>query len=112
MIFNWRESAQHRTLADSTGSEQKYSHKPRPSTRVTLNTDQSEDEWSDYTNESQHLELDKTEKIYQRNIPEDESETNDISEESRHLVQSTSEDIQHDKRHKTTRHAAGEKQLV
>ena len=40
-----------RTRADSAGSEQKYSHKPRLSTSVTLNT---EDELSDNTNESQH----------------------------------------------------------
>ena len=54
-----------RTRADSAGSEQKYSHKPRLSTSVTLNTDHSEDESSEDTNESQHSELDETEK----NIP-------------------------------------------
>ena len=52
-----------RTQADS--AEQKYSHKPRLSTSITLNTDHSEDESSDDTNESQHSELDETEK----NIP-------------------------------------------
>ena len=40
-----------RIRADSAGSEQKYSHKPRLSTSVTLNT---EDELSDNTNETQH----------------------------------------------------------
>ena len=52
-----------RTRADSAGSEQKYSHKTRLSTSVTLNTDHSEDESSDDTNESHHSELDETEKI-------------------------------------------------
>ena len=69
-----------RTRADSAGSEQKYSHKPRLSTSVTLNTDHSEDESSDDTNESQHSELDETEKIYQHNIPENESEPNDMQQ--------------------------------
>ena len=69
-----------RTRADSAGSEQKYNHKPRLSTSVTLNTDHSEDESSDDTNESQHSELDETEKIYQHNIPENESEPNDMQQ--------------------------------
>ena len=64
-----------RIRADSAGSEQKYSHKPRLSTSsVTLNKDHSEDELSDDTNDSQHSELDDTEKIYQHNIPQNESE--------------------------------------
>ena len=45
-----------------------------------MNTDHSEDESSDDTNESQHLELDETEKIYQHNIPENESEPNDMQQ--------------------------------
>ena len=65
-----------RTRADSAGSEQKYSHKPRLSTSVTLNTDHSEDD----TNESQHSELDDTEKIYQHNITENESKPNDMQQ--------------------------------
>ena len=69
-----------RTRAESAGSEQKYSHKLRLSTSVTLNTDHSEDESSDDTNESQHSELDETEKIYQHNIPENESEPNDMQQ--------------------------------
>ena len=45
-----------RTRADSTGSEQKYSHKSRVSTSsVTVNKDHSEGEVSDDTNESQHV---------------------------------------------------------
>ena len=69
-----------RTRADSTGSEQKYNHKPRLSTSVTLNTDHSEDESSDDTNDSQHSELEDTEKIYQHNIPQNESEPNDMQQ--------------------------------
>ena len=45
-----------------------------------MNTDHSEDESSDDTNESQHSELDETEKIYQHNIPENESEPNDMQQ--------------------------------
>ena len=84
-----------RTRADSAGSEQKYSHKPRLSTSVTLNTDHSEDESSDNTDESQHSELDETENIYQHNIPENESEPNDMQQRIKTL--SNREDIQHDK---------------
>ena len=52
-----------RTRADSAGSEQNYSLKPRLSTSsVTLNKDHSEGELSDDTNDSQHSELDDTEK--------------------------------------------------
>ena len=70
-----------RTRADSAGSEQKYSHKPRLSaTSVTFNIDHSEDELSDDTNDSQHSELDDTEKIYQHNIPQNESEPNDMQQ--------------------------------
>ena len=69
-----------RTRADSAGLEQKYIHKPRLSTSVTLNTDHSEDESSDDTNESQHSELDETEKIYQHNIPENERAPNDMQQ--------------------------------
>ena len=71
-----------RTRADSAGSEQKYSHKPKLSTSVTLtlNTDHSEDKSSDDTNESQHLKLDETEKIYQHSIPQNESEPNDMQQ--------------------------------
>ena len=92
-------TAERRTRADSAGSEQKYNHKPRLSKSVTLNTDHSEDESSDDTNESQHLELDETEKIYQHNIPENESEPkyNYAAKNQDTLQQSTSEDIQHDK---------------
>ena len=74
-----------RTRADSAGSEQKCSHKPRLSTSLTLNTDYSEDKSSDDTNESQHLELDETEKIYQHNIPEKESEQNDMQQRTKTL---------------------------
>ena len=81
-----------RTRADSAGSEQKYSHKPRLSTSVTLNT---EDELSDNTNESQHYEFEETEKMYQHNIPENESEPNDMQQRIKTL--SNREDIQHDK---------------
>ena len=49
-------------MEGSAGSEQKYSHESRVSTSVTLNTDHSEKELSDDTNESQHWELDETEK--------------------------------------------------
>ena len=45
-----------------------------------MNTDHSEDESSDDTNESQHSELDETEKIYQHNIPENESEPTDMQQ--------------------------------
>ena len=70
-----------RTRADSAGSEQKYSHKPKLSTSsVRLNKDHSEDELSDDTNDSQHSELDDTEKIYQHNIPQNESEPNDMQQ--------------------------------
>ena len=70
-----------RTRADSAGSEQKYGHKPRLSTSsVTLNKDHSEDQLSDDTNDSQHSELDDTEKIYQHNIPQNESEPNDMQQ--------------------------------
>ena len=67
-----------RTRADSAESEQKYSHKPRLS--VSLNKDYSEDELSDDTNDSQHSELDDTEKIYQHNVPENERELNDMQQ--------------------------------
>ena len=70
-----------RTRADSAGSEQKYTHKPRLSTSsVTLNKDHSEDELSVVTNDSQHSELEDTEKIYQHNIPLNESEPNDMQQ--------------------------------
>ena len=70
-----------RTRADSTGSEQKYSHKPRISTSsVTLNKNHSKDQLSDDTNNSQHSELDDTENIYQHNIPQNESEPNDMQQ--------------------------------
>ena len=70
-----------RTRADSAGSEQKYSHKPRLSTSsVTLNKHHSEDDLSDDTNDSQHSELDDTEKMYQHNIPQNESEPNDMQQ--------------------------------
>ena len=58
-----------RTRADSAGSDQKYSHKPRLSSSVTLNTDHSEDELSDDTNESQHSELGETEKNISTQYP-------------------------------------------
>ena len=70
-----------RTRADSAGSEQKYSHKPRLSaSSVTLNKDHSEGELSEDTNDSQHSELEDTEKIYQHNIPQNESEPNDMQQ--------------------------------
>ena len=76
-----------RTRADSAGSEQKYSHKPRLSaSSVTLNKDHSEGELSEDTNDSQHSELEDTEKIYQHNIPQNESEPNDMRKESIHLA--------------------------
>ena len=74
-----------RTPADSAGSEQKYSHKPRLSTSVTLNTDHSVEELSDDTNKSQHSELDETEKVYQHKT---KTKVNRMtcSKESRHLA--------------------------
>ena len=74
-----------RTRAESAGSEQRYSHKPRLSTSVTLNTDHPENELNDDTNESQHSELDETEKKYQHNIPKNESEPNDMQRRNKTL---------------------------
>ena len=71
-----------RTWADSAGSEQRYSHKPRLSTSVT---DHPEDELNDDTNESQHSELDETEKEYQHNISKNKSEPNDMQRRNKTL---------------------------
>ena len=75
-----------RTRAGSAGSEQKYSHKSRLCTSVTLNKDHSEDELSDDTNESQHWNLTR-QKIYTNTISL-KTKVNQMacSEESRHFA--------------------------
>ena len=76
-----------KTRADSAGSEQKYSHKPRLSTSsVTLNKDHSEDELSDDTNDSQHSELHDTEKYTNTISLKTKVNRMTCSKESRHLA--------------------------
>ena len=76
-----------RTRADSAGSEQKYSHKPRLRTSsVTLNKDHSEDELSDDTNDSQNSELDDTENYTNTISPKTKVNRMTCSKESRHLA--------------------------
>ena len=75
-----------RIRADSAGSEQKYSHKPRLSTSVTLNTDHSEDESSDDTRKASIRNLTRQKKY--TNTISLKTKVNRItcSKESRHLA--------------------------
>ena len=63
--------------ADSSRSQQKYSHDARLTESDTLRTDSSEDDTSNKTNESQHSDIDKTFET-QHSTPNEESKPEDI----------------------------------